>query len=274
MKNLVLLTLGLALAAVALPAAEAVVAPAEGSPEWMVERLFKDAERPDPARLFTAKMTEFYRTQRHMGAAFSTPEFTFKQVRYHESPALIAINVQMHHVPSKNDADYYVFLRPTTAGWRIDALRQFKIPGSLMQVVGMVMSQGSRATAEDLREVTLLRSLTATNAMLEESFRKDEEKFDQLVPALATSALRDVIHGARKPANVSKELWQKVRDADLYFAQVHPEQRWVECCRASLASSAVGYLWVDTRAQPPALDPDKYVYLKEIAPQWYLYRRH
>lgn len=246
----------------------------EGTPEWMVARFFTRDNPPDASKYYTAQMAATYKAKNsHLGAAFPATGVTITQERFFADETMQAFSVRVQNSSVKGQSiEYYVYLKNVGGSWKLDTARQFYIHPGVSRVFMVLAPKGGKLTPEEQNEWDMASAFGKANADLEAEFRQNEVAFDKLAAAMLERSGGDVIHSKRRSSSVSEQLWQQIRSLGLYYVQLSPKG-WLECAKGGYSGSSFGYLWVHPKAEPPRPSPDEMIYVKQLAAQWYFFRR-
>lgn len=271
-------------ASVAPPAA-ATPAPAVGSPEWIVDRFFKEKEFPDLARYSTGEFAELYQGSPTLGSI--VPAAVTVSTRVLERDAAHAIfNVSM--TDSSLTKDWYAYLRNEGGAFKLEAIRTLTLGVRFFEdlVATEKDAVAGRLNELGLQELERSHLMIASDAELKGHFTAQQPLFDALEREFAALSAIDVVNfdgriappGGIAAAGITVErvagLAQQLRSLKL-GAAIRKYRDCKGCVVLVIGSDGenqVGYIRAGPDAKVPKMSPQSFIYVEPIAPGWYLFK--
>ena len=269
----------------AAPPAAATPAPAVGSPEWIVDRFFKEKEFPDLARYSTGEFAELYQGSPTLGSI--VPAAVTVSTRVLERDAAHAIfNVSM--TDSSLTKDWYAYLRNEGGAFKLEAIRTLTLGARFFE--NLVATEkdaiAGRLNELGLQELERSHLMIASDAELKGHFTAQQPLFDALEREFAALPAIDVVNfdgriappGAIAAAGITVErvagLAQQLRSLKL-GAAIRKYRDCKGCVVLVIGSDGenqVGYIRAGPDAKVPKMSPQSFIYVEPIAPGWYLFK--
>lgn len=267
--------------AIAAPSAPA----AEGSPEWVVDRFFKQKEFPEIARYATGEFAELYKDSPTLGSI--VPASVTVSFRRLEGDALHAIyGVTM--TDSNVTKEWYAYLRLDGGLFKLEAIRTLSLgPGFFQTLVAAEKAAiGGRLNELGVQELDRSHLTIASDAELKNHFAAQKPLFEALVQEFTALPAIEVVNfdgrvappGSIEASGASVEkvsgLAQQLRSLKLGAAI--RKYRTAEGCVALIiggdGGNQVGYLRAGPGGKVPKMSPQSFIYVEPIAEGWYLFK--
>jgi hypothetical protein len=283
--SLLLAAPGFASAAPPAAAAAATAAPAVGSPEWIVDRFFKEKEFPDLARYATGEFAVLYQGSPTLGSI--VPAAVTVSTRVLERDAAHAIfNVSM--TDSSLTKEWYAYLRNEGGAFKLEAIRTLTLGARFFESLVATEKDAiaGRLNALGVQELDRSHLTIASDAELKGHFTAQQPLFDALEREFAALSAIDVVNfdgriappGGIAAAGITVErvagLAQQLRSLKLGAAirKYRDCQGCVVLVIGGDGENQVGYIHAGPDAKVPKMSPQSFIYVESIAPGWYLFK--
>jgi hypothetical protein len=243
----------------------------QDDPGWLVKRYFVDKDFPDQADYLTGEMAA-QDIGRTVGAMVPQGfRVTYRRLQLVGDRTVFAVLV----TGMGQYTDSYVYLQRDSGGWKLAAVRTLTLPSQFKNALRVLRQQQSLADSVQ-QTFANMQLLAASDASLKRYFLEHRQAFETLVEAFVAQQVPGVaVSPAGRPMPGQSDGPVTRRLATLHLTSVYREPAIPGCAFlvvASLQSSAVGYIRAGAGCRVPAMAPDHFIYVEQIAPGWYLYK--
>lgn len=256
------------------------VAPAPGSPEWIVDRFFVQKEFPELASHATGEFAELYKSSPTLGSILpAVVTVTIRALERDSLHAIFGVTMTDNNVTK----EWYAYLRTEGGAWKLEAIRTLTLGPKFFETLVAAEKGALAGRLNELGVQELDRShLTiAADSELKTHFAAQKPLFDALAKEFAAQTALDVVNfDARiSPAEgatpeKASGLAQQLRALKLGAAI--RKYRDCEGCVVLVVggdgANQVGYLFAGPGARVPTMSPQSFFYVEPIAPGWYLFK--
>jgi hypothetical protein len=225
-----------------------------GSPEWLVDKYFRQSSFPDKQKYYIGEMTRESKNQTIGEKLEGKAEVLFHQLQASSSDCVFAVEIY-----SDGEAiDFYCYLTKQNKNWKIRAVRSFQLPDFLFDVMDSLSNFGISAPSDSslLNTINLFvlndsemnkyvnDHLTVLNELVEYFELKENSEIDKRLKLLGCSA---VFLDKNYPGCI--------------FIQV-----------AAFNKAEAGFFHTTESAKLPVISEKKFIYIEEVLTGWYVYR--
>jgi hypothetical protein len=261
-------------------AAESPAAPAVGTPEWIVDRFFKQKEFPELSRYATGEFAELYKKSPTLGSI--VPSGVTVSTRVLERDAQhIVYGVSM--TDSNVTKEWYAYLRLEGGAFKLEAIRTLTLGPRFFEtlVAAEKAALAGRLNGLGVQELDRSHLTIASDAELKNHFVAQRPLFEALVKDFAALAAVDVVNfdgksapdGKATPEQVSG-LAQQLRALTLGAAirKYRDAEGAIALIVGGDGENQVGFLRAGAGAKVPKMSPKSFIYVEPIADGWYLFK--
>lgn len=268
----------------AAPAA-APVAPAVGTPEWIVDSFFKQKEFPELARYATGEFAELYKSSPTLGSI--VPAAVTVSTRVLERDALhVVFGVTM--TDGNVTKEWYAYLRLDGGTFKLEAIRTLTLGARFFEtlVATEKATLAGRLNELGVQELDRSHLTIAADAELKNHFVSQKPLFDALAKEFAGLTAIDVVNfdGRVAPPGSIEAQGVTIEQVSGLAAQLRAltlgaairKYRDCEGCIVFIVGgdgeNQVGYLRAGPGAKVPKMSPQGFIYVEPIADGWYLFK--
>ena len=246
------------------------------SPEWVVQQFFVSRVFPDRSEYFTPRFAKMIGTSATPGAV-SSSEITVSSRQLTGDSAHAIFETEVRH--SDHIDDWYTYLVRKGAVWQIDAVRLFSVPAIQFVLLDTLMKR--HTLPDSLVAVRDRMKLIVTgDSALKNYFRINQGALARLASHFeSVPGLRGVADDGRSrpESGVSESEKHAVVDAlrSLRLGAALRDPDVPQCVRYKIGGSdqgTAGFLHTLPGCPPQIMDPDEFMYLEPVGPDWYVYR--
>ena len=226
----------------------------KGSPEWLVDMYFMQAQFTGKANYFSGGMKE-EASEPTIGEELNgSANISYREIISENMKAVYAVEVKL----DKGVIDFYCYMLNTDEGWKIEAVRRFLLPGFIYSAKDS-LTQINNLSFSDTKLLELVNLLTSSDAELKKYLRDNLNDFYKLILYIEDEDDKN-IQNLLNRLNIDA-VYQDDKFPACIFLQV-----------GAFDKTEMGYFYSGESSSLPEISPDRFIYIEEILPKWYLYR--
>lgn len=163
--------------------------------------------------------------------------------------------------------DVYFYLNDEN-GWKVTAVRLLALTGMIEQAY-LGLKAKTNLTEDEKGLLGNFKLTLAPDAELKSWFLDHKKPLDDLCVLLAARSKKSVL-SVKRDDQTFPEAAGLLRKLDLSTTSVN-ENGEVEFVIGGVTDNTVGFLYSASK-NPPKIDPSSYIWVEEVAPNWYLFR--
>ncbi|NNG26531.1 MAG: hypothetical protein HKM87_03330 [Ignavibacteriaceae bacterium] len=225
-----------------------------GSPAWLVEIYFSEAQFAGKTKYFAGEMKEEEYEPTIGEELKGTATISYHEILSENMKAVYAVEVKLN----EDIIDFYCYMLETNDGWKIEAVRRFLLPGFIYSTKDS-LSQISNLSSSDGELLKIVKLLTSSDAELKNYFQKNVNDFYKLVLYLEDEDEKNI-------QNLLNEL-----NIDAVFM----DDKFPGCIFLQIGAfdkTEMGYFYSGESSSLPKISPNRFIYIEEILPKWYIYK--
>ena len=228
--------------------------PRGGSPIWIVDMFFKQSHFPDKENYLSGEMVKDAKNPTIGEELNGKGNVVYKEVESEGNRSVYRINIG----GSDKAANFYCYLSNISGKWKIEAIRKFQVPVFIYDAVD------SLSKISDLPDSvsSLLRSLkliVGPDDDLQNYLTENINDFYNLIGAFQNKATEKI-----------DELMN-----DLNMGYIFTDENYPQCVFISITefgSREAGYIYSASKTNLPQISPDRFIYIENVLPNWYVFR--
>jgi hypothetical protein len=225
-----------------------------GSPEWLIDMFFSKSSFPDKANYFAGEMLDESDKPTIGEELNGKGETSFHQIKAKVDKIVFAVDVKQ----DQKVIDFYCYLVKQENSWKIFAIRRFLLP-DFIYTVRDSLSGISSLSSNDSSFYLSIQLFTMTDSDLKSYFKSNLKKFQELVNYFNNN-LGD---------KVDKSLASVGCDA-IYNDKNYPGCIFIQ--NLTFENMEVGFIQAADSVLLPELSVEKFIYIEEVSPGWFIYR--
>ena len=226
----------------------------KGSPDWLVDMYFSKAQFTGKANYFIGGMIEEANEPTIGEELNGSANISYREIVSENMNAVYAVEVEI----DESTVDFYCYMLETNEGWKIEAVRRFLLPGFIYSTEDS-LSQIKNLSSSDTDLLKLVNLLTSSDADLKKYLLENVNDFYKLVLYLKDE----------DDINI-QNLFNR-----LNIDAVYQDDKFPGCIFLPVGAfnkTEMGYFYSGESSSLPEISPDRFIYIEEILPKWYLYR--
>jgi hypothetical protein len=226
----------------------------KGSPEWLVDMYFLQAQFPGKVNYFAGGLKEEANELTIGEELDGSANISYREIVSENMKAVYAVEVEL----DEGTIDFYCYLLETNDGWKIEAVRRFLLPGFIYSAKDS-LSQFENLSSSDIDLLELVNLLTSSDAELKKYLHDNINDFYKLVLYIEDKDdknIQNLLDGLNIDA-----VYQDDKFPGCIFLQV-----------GAFDNTEMGYFYSGESFSLPEISPNQFIYIEEILPKWFLYR--
>jgi hypothetical protein len=237
-----------------------------GSPGWLVDMYFSKAQFTGKVNYFAGGMKDEANEPTIGEELNGNANISYRKIVSENIKAVYAVEVSAIGVSVFGEdawnlpgaVDLYCYMVKTNEGWKIEAVRRFLLPGFIYSAKDS-LSQVKNLSSSDTDLLELVNLLTSSDAELKEYLRDNVNDFYKLVLYIEDEDEK----------NIQNLLHELNLDA------VYQDDKFPGCIFLQIGAfdkTEMGYFYSGENSSLPEISPNRFIYIEEILPKWYIYR--
>lgn len=239
----------------------------EGSHHWVVYNYFACKDFPDLKKYISEKERNLILSHPTFGESLSSPEnatFTILKEAPHQVVYHVSLNENELHV------DLYCFLSEHKGIWRIDAIRSLSNTHTYQKTVNR-LSSFSNLSESDAYKFENSQLVLSSDMKLKQYLITNLEFFKKILISLPNQQHTVTVEDNHSSSKNNPEIVHLLKKVYLNSVRKNNDGS-AEFVIGGESNSHVGYMYIPEGARVPSLSADKYIYIEEIVPNWYIYK--
>ena len=224
------------------------------SPEWLVDMFFSKSSFLEKANYYSGEMLSEINEPTIGEELNGKGEVAFRQIKATNDESVFAIEVKLEN----KIIDFYSYLKKEGDQWKITAVRRFLLP-QFIYTVRDSLSNLKSLSSNDSTFYLSLKLFTMNDSGLIKYFNSNLNKFQELVASFNNS-LSD---------EINKGLVSVACNA-IYSDKKYPGCIFIQILK--FETMEIGFIQAANSVLLPEISVEKYIYIDEVSPGWFIYR--
>jgi hypothetical protein len=251
--NLFFLSFILTLISIITVPAQKIVYP-KNSPEWLIDMFFKQTHFPEKEKYLFGEMLRDVNYPTIGEELNGRANVIFRKVELDNRIGVYSVVVK----DNGSIANFYSYLINVSGTWKIEAVRKFQLPKFVYSVVDS-LSQISNLPDSSSSLLKMLKLVTGTDDDLKLYLSDNINDFYNAVGAFENQRKEDL-----------KILMDKLNMDSIFMDQIYPQCIFI--LLGGFGRLEVGYIYCTNKSAIPKVSPERFIYIEEVLPNWYVYR--
>jgi hypothetical protein len=224
------------------------------SPEWLVDMFFKQTHFPEKDKFLTGEMAQDVNYPTIGEELNGSATVTFRKIELINQTGVYGIVIK----DDGNTADFYCYLRNISGNWKIEAVRKFQLPYFIYSSIdSLSMIENPNDSTASLLKV--LKLLIGTDEQLKLFLTENINDFYNITGAFDNKSADDL-----------KFLMNKLNLDYIFIDETYPQCIFITV--GGFDRIEVGYIFSKNKSSVPKISPNRFIYIEEVLPNWYVYR--
>ena len=260
MKNRVMYKYNLFLLSFILSLISFVTVPAQksiypkNSPEWLVDMFFKQTQFPNKEKYLIGEMMQDVNYPTIGEELNGRAIVTFKKIELNDRTGVYGVVIK----DDGNTANFYCYVRNISENWKIEAVRKFQLPGFIYS------SADSLSRIENIPDsvsslLKILKLIIGTDEQLKFFLSENINDFYKIVGAFDNKRVDDL-----------NLIMNKLNLEYIFIDENYPQCIFILI--GGFDRIEVGYIFSKNKSFVPKISPERFIYIEEALPNWYVFR--
>jgi len=226
----------------------------ENSPEWLVDMFFKQTQFPEKEKYLIGEMMQDVNYPTIGEELKSRATVTFRKIELNNQTGVYRIVIK----DDGNTANFYCYVSNISGSWKIEAVRKFQLPGFIYS------SADSLSRIENLPDsvsslLKILKLMIGTDEQLKLFLSENINDFYNIAGAFDSKRADDL-----------NFLMNKLNLEYIFIDENYPQCIFILV--GGFDRIEVGYIFSKKKSYVPKISPERFIYIEEVIPNWYIYR--
>jgi hypothetical protein len=226
----------------------------KNSPDWLVDMFFKQTKFPEKEKYLNGEMSQDVKYPTIGEELNGRATVTFRKIELINQTGVYGIVIK----DDGNTANFYCYMRNISGTWKIEAVRKFQLPGFIYS------SADSLSRIENLPDsvsslLKLLKLIIGTDEQLKLFLTENINDFYNIAGAFDSKSTDDL-----------KFLMNKLNLEYVFIDEIYPQCIFILV--GGFDRIEVGYIFCKNKSSVPKISPNRFIYIEEVLPNWYVYR--
>ena len=225
-----------------------------GSPEWLIDKFFKQSTFSDKANYYTGEMLNDIDNPSLGEELSGRGIIQFHKIKDAKDENVFTVEVSV----DDKVIDFYFFLKLQTEGWKIGAVRRFLLPPFIFTARDSLSNLNS-LSADDSTFYLSLKLFTMTDSELKNYLNAHINELQELVSYF----------NQEQSDKIKKEL------ASLGCNAIFKDRNYPGCLFIQILAfekMEAGFLYSSESSKLPEVSPNHFICIEEVLPGWFIYR--
>lgn len=251
-KNIILLFVLLLFSSIDISAQRSIYTP--NTPEWLVDMFFNQTKFPGKEKYFVGEMQQDVNYPTIGEELQGRANVTFRRIELNEQLGVYGITIK----DNGGNANFYCYLSNVSGNWKIESIRKFQLPKFIYSTVDS-LSQIRELPDSVSSLLQSLKLMIGSDENLKTFLSKNIDDLYNILGAFE-----------KNESNKLKTLMAKLNLDYVFVDQLYP--RCVFVLVGGLDRIEVGFIYAEKSSALPKMSPERFIYIEEILPNWYIYR--
>ena len=251
--NLFLLSIILSLISIIKVPAQKSVYPKD-SPEWLIDMFFKQTQFPEKEKYFTGEMMQDVNYPTIGEELNGRATVTFRKIELNNRTGVYGVVIK----DDGNTANFYCYVRNISGNWKIESVRKFQLPRFIYSSVDS-LSQIENLPDSASSLLQTLKLMVGTDEQLKFFLSENINDFYNIVGAFNDKRADDL-----------NLLMNKLNLEYIFIDEIYPQCIFILV--GGFDRIEVGYIFSKIKSSIPKISPERFIYIEEVLPNWYVYR--
>jgi len=224
------------------------------SPEWLVDMFFSKSSFLEKANYYSGEMLSEINEPTIGEELNGKGEVAFRQIKASNDESVFAVEVKLEN----KIIDFYSYLKKEGDHWKITAVRRFLLP-QFISTVRDSLSNLKSLSSNDSTFLLSLKLFTMTDAELKNFFKDEKENFQSMISSFNKGSGDQVDQGL----------------AEVGFNAIYSDKKYPGCIFIQILkfeTMETGFIQAANSVLLPEISVEKYIYIDEVSPGWFIYR--
>jgi hypothetical protein len=226
----------------------------KGSQQWLLDMFFNQPSFPEKEKYYSGEMLQDVNYQSIGEEDLKSDSISFRKIAANNQAEVYSVIITKYD----ESANFYCYLFNEAGTWKIEAVRKFQLPKFVYEIAD------SLSRTEQTQDTTL-----NLKRMLELMISSDEE-LKTFLSDNVNSFYTIINDFENNRSSKLKSLMNEFGLESIYYDDLYPGCIFIMIGR--LDRFEIGYIFSANKSTLPSITPQRFIYIEEILPKWFVYR--
>jgi hypothetical protein len=224
------------------------------SPQWLVDMFFNKPSFPEKEKYYSGEMLQDVNYPTIGEELVQSDSFSLRRIAANNQAEVYSVTI----TKAGESTNFYCYLFNESGTWKIDAIRKFQLPKFVYEVVdSLARTKQMSDTALNLKR--MLELMISSDEELKTFLSDNVNSFYTIINDFDNN----------RPGKL-KSLMNQFGLESIYFDDLYPGCIFIMIGR--LDRFEIGYIFASKGSSLPTITPERFIYIEEILPKWFVYR--
>jgi hypothetical protein len=224
------------------------------SPEWLVDMFFKQNLFPDKEKYFAGEMIQDVSYPTIGEELQGRASVFFRKIELGNQSGVYGITVR----DNGGNANFYCYLKKTDGIWKIESIRKFQLPKFIYSSVDS-LSQINNLPDSVSSLLSSLKLMIGPDEDLKKFLSENTDNMYNIIGAFE-----------KNEKNKLGKLMNKLSLDYIFVDKLYPQCVFILV--GGFERIEVGFIYSKNNSVLPQMSPERFIYVEEVLPNWYVYR--
>ena len=226
----------------------------KNSSEWLVDMFFNQHLFPEKENYYSGEMLQDVNYPTIGEELNGNSSVSSRKISANSQSEVYSIIVKYN----EHSSSFYCYLLKVSGNWKIDAIRKFQLPNFIYDVADSIARiETKQDSVSNLQ--TMIKLITSSDEELKLYLSRNINSFSSLI---------DEFEGGKAKRLAS--FMNKCGVESIFNDDLYPECIFILI--GKLDRFEVGYIYSLKKSSLPSITPQRFIYIEEVLPKWFVYR--
>ena len=226
----------------------------EGSPQWLLDMFFNKPSFPEKEKYYSGEMLQDIKYPTIGEENFQSDSISYRKIAVNEQAEVYSVTITKYD----ESTNFYCYLFNDAGTWKIDAIRKFQLPMFVYEIAdSLARIEQAPDTALNLKR--MLELMISSDEELKTFLTDNVNSFYRIIDDFENN----------RPVKL-KSLMNRFGFESIYYDDLYPGCIFIMIGR--LDRFEIGYIFASQGSSLPVINPERFIYIEEILPKWFVYR--
>jgi hypothetical protein len=226
----------------------------KGSPKWLVDMFFNQPSFPEKEKYYSGEMLQDVNYPTIGEEDFQSDSISYQKIAANEQAEVYSVTITKYY----ESTNFYCYLFNEAGTWKIDAIRKFQLPMFVYEIADS-LARIEQAPDTSLNLKRMLELMISSDEELKVFLSDNVNSFYTILDDFENN----------RPAKL-KSLMNWFGFESIYYDDLYPGCIFIMIGR--LDRFEIGYIFASQASLLPTITPERFIYIEEILPKWFVYR--
>jgi hypothetical protein len=226
----------------------------KGSTLWLVDMFFNQPYFPEKEKYYSGEMLQDVNYPTIGEEDFQSDSISYRKIAANNQAEVYSITITKYY----DSRYFYCYLFNDAGTWKIDAIRKFQLPAFIHEVADS-LTRTEQAPDTTLNLQRMLELMTSSDEELKTYLSDNVNSFYTIINDFENN----------RPIKL-KTLMNQFGLESIYYDDLY--QGCIFIMIGKIDRFEIGYIFSPNKSALPGITPQRFIYIEEILPKWFVYR--